>query len=105
MKKNKIDYPKMDPVVKAKWLEALRSRKYKQGTGTLKRLVNGSEQYCCLGVLCEVAEIKSYHTGTIDDANKVKIGLSGSAQNELIDRNDFREQKFYQIARWIERNL
>jgi len=36
------------------WLEALRSGEYKQGTGVLCNLQN---QYCCLGVLCEVAGV------------------------------------------------
>ena len=36
------------------WLEALRSGKYKQGRDKLCNLQN---QYCCLGVLCEVAGI------------------------------------------------
>ena len=36
-----------------KWVEALRSGKYKQGTG----LLFDGEKYCCLGVLCEVAKI------------------------------------------------
>lgn len=40
----------MRPEVKAKWLEALRSGKYKQTTGNLKDDVG----YCCLGVLCDV---------------------------------------------------
>lgn len=41
----------MDQHVKALWLDALRSGKYKQGQGRL-RLDN---EYCCLGVLCELA--------------------------------------------------
>ena len=34
-----------------KWVEALRSNKYKQGTGGLCNLAN---QHCCLGVACRV---------------------------------------------------
>ena len=37
-----------------KWIEALRSGKYKQGKGFLKK----GDCHCCLGVLCEVAGIK-----------------------------------------------
>jgi hypothetical protein len=40
----------MNAQVKAKWLEALRSGEYKQGT---RRLYIG-ERYCCLGVLCDL---------------------------------------------------
>lgn len=38
-----------------KWVKALRSGKYKQGTGTLKQYNRkGQVKYCCLGVLCEL---------------------------------------------------
>jgi len=40
----------MNPEVKAKWLEALRSGEYNQ----TKRTLRDSHGYCCLGVLCEV---------------------------------------------------
>jgi hypothetical protein len=36
--------------VKKKWVAALRSGKYKQGCGALRR----NDEYCCLGVLCDV---------------------------------------------------
>lgn len=45
----------MDAGIKADWLTALRSGEYKQGKGYLKNEVIGSPQYCCLGVLCELA--------------------------------------------------
>lgn len=41
----------MNPEVKAKWLEALRSGEYKQARHTL-RSCNGG--FCCLGVLSDV---------------------------------------------------
>ena len=38
-----------------KWIKALRSGKFKQGTGTLKQYDSkGQAQHCCLGVLCEL---------------------------------------------------
>lgn len=40
----------MNAEVKAKWLAALRSGEYKQGTGGLVQ--NGC--FCCLGVLCDL---------------------------------------------------
>lgn len=40
----------MNPQVKEKWVNALRSGEYEQGTEKL-RSVNG---YCCLGVLCDL---------------------------------------------------
>lgn len=48
----------MNPEIKAQWLAALRSGEYKQGRHTLR--VGTSEaqpdQYCCLGVLCDLAQ-------------------------------------------------
>ena len=41
---------KMNPEVKQKWIGALRSGKYEQGSEKL-RSPNG---YCCLGVLCDL---------------------------------------------------
>jgi len=41
---------KMNPEVKQKWIDALRSDKYEQGSRKL-RSVTG---YCCLGVLCDL---------------------------------------------------
>jgi len=41
--------------VMVKWVKALRSGKFKQGTGTLKQFNSkGAAQHCCLGVLCEL---------------------------------------------------
>lgn len=42
----------MDQEIKDRWLEALRSGEYEQGTGYLS--VDG--KFCCLGVLCDLAE-------------------------------------------------
>lgn len=38
--------------VKEKWLAALRSEEYEQCTGRLR--IRDTNQYCCLGVLCDV---------------------------------------------------
>lgn len=46
---------KLNHKFKRKWLKALRSGIYKQGTGVLK--VKGKQEYCCLGVACDVAGI------------------------------------------------
>lgn len=46
----------MDPVIKAKWVSALRSGEYQQTQGKLKR-VKADEYpvgFCCLGVLCDL---------------------------------------------------
>lgn len=40
----------MNPEIKAKWVAALRSGEYKQGTNRLKM----ADRFCCLGVLCDL---------------------------------------------------
>lgn len=49
---------KLKPKIKKMWLRALRSGSYKQGVGALYRQVgpenNEKEQFCCLGVLCNL---------------------------------------------------
>lgn len=42
---------KLKPEVKEKWVAALRSGEYKQGQGKLRP---STEEYCCLGVLCDI---------------------------------------------------
>ena len=41
----------MNPEVKTKWVEALRSDKYEQGFGVLR---TKTDKFCCLGVLCDL---------------------------------------------------
>lgn len=45
----------MNPDVKSKWVTALRSGEYVQGTGFLCPLSQPGKTHCCLGVLAEVA--------------------------------------------------
>ncbi len=41
----------MNKEIKAKWVAALRSGEYTQGTGQLR---NTDNNFCCLGVLCNI---------------------------------------------------
>lgn len=47
----------MNPEIKTLWVEALRSGKYKQGDGKLRKIGTdtGEDLHCCLGVLCDLA--------------------------------------------------
>lgn len=48
-------YEKIDPEFKRKWVEALRSGRYKQGYTTLRRKADDGEDYFCgLGVACDI---------------------------------------------------
>lgn len=44
----------MYETVANKWLAALRSGEYKQGRGTLHVCKDNQDEYCCLGVLCDL---------------------------------------------------
>jgi len=47
---------KLNPSVKKKWLDALRSGKYTQCRAVLKKTSDSdpSPSFCCLGVLCDI---------------------------------------------------
>jgi hypothetical protein len=43
----------MNADIKQRWLDALRSGKYRQGSRVLR---SESNKYCCLGILCELVD-------------------------------------------------
>jgi hypothetical protein len=68
-----------------KWVQALRSGKYRQGSGTLRRWVDGTETaYCCLGVACDVLDpngwtdlsTHKFGAGYLDEEGVERLGLS-----------------------------
>lgn len=95
----------LDKKLKAKWLRALRSGKFKQGRASLKMNDGQTTRYCCLGVLCEVGKIRSqsdcYIRGGIDFGYDV---LPAGVQKKLGSMNDD-GKRFPTIANWIEKNL
>jgi hypothetical protein len=78
---------KLDPKVKKKWLEALRSGDYKQAQGvlgTVSKKTNEPIAYCCLGVLCDIfrrtkanVEKLKWEPQTVYDFAKNKDILTG----------------------------
>lgn len=94
-----MSYKKMDPEMKKRWVEALRSGKYKQGKGCLHDEVH--DTYCCLGVLNEIEDL-----GMPGDAGALEDGpVNSFDQNVLIRMNDVIGYSFEHIAAWIEANL
>lgn len=52
-----------------KWVNALRSGKYKKTTGRLKGIITSKPTYCCLGVACEISKLDTWdYDGYYDDA-------------------------------------
>jgi hypothetical protein len=112
----------MDAKLKAKWVKALRSGKFKQGDEYLK----GGNRYCCLGVLATIQGAKWRGHVPFVDGKSVSVeyngaegyflspsfcGLRHSTQDNLANMNDGRgkyvgqPQTFEQIADYIERRL
>lgn len=97
--------------VKTKWLEALRSGKYKQGRG---KLCSADREYCCLGVLIDVMGLwddKDYpgdlraggHSGILCYKHETELDLRDT--DILMGMNDRDGKTFLEIADWIEENL
>lgn len=113
-----------------RWVDALRSRKYKQGIGALR--VTGPtkrsvDRYCCLGVLCDLHDPKRWNNDNDDDGfypdaaysyaisdsiwgcqNDLpvdvmrEINLSSLEESVLIAMNDD-GKKFHEIADYLEK--
>ena len=106
----------MDQELKAKWVTALRSGEYKQTKYKLHR--KGSNNFCCLGVLCKVFGLELTEDG--EDVVSGPVGASYEACiyplfssdkvvadeqiTPLIRLNDEGEP-FSAIADYIEKNL
>ncbi len=83
--------------IKDKWVAALRSGEYRQGTFQLK---SQKGYYCCLGVLNHVINYgQPEHHGQLNGL------LDRSTQNRLIFLNDQTVKSFDEIASYIECNI
>lgn len=109
---------KMPAETKAKWLEALRSGEYKQGTQALK---TEDGNYCCLGVLEMVCEgqvertlgtsghpdgrIAVMPTSAFYTRNNINASLETFSPGVLSEMNDVGKLSFADIADYIEQNV
>lgn len=97
----------MNKVLKAKWVKALRSGKYKQIDGWLKKyLEDGSTGFCCLGVLQDICPtpIPKFDYGFIKEEllDEEDCGIPKKLQVRLAHYNDA-GRSFEWIASNIER--
>lgn len=97
---------KMDPELKAKWLEALRDEENKQIRGAFA----SDSGYCCLGLLHRIETNSNWRSKDFSkfdgyfssERNGTKqCGLS-EEEDILIDMNDKQEKTFLEIADWVE---
>lgn len=104
---------KMNPEAKVKWLKALRSGEYEQTT----EILQNKHGFCCLGVLCKVAEKDGLHVehnednalsgDTLTDQMEVNLWaqIPTPERAMLMKLNDENGHSFEEIADYIERNL
>jgi hypothetical protein len=94
---------KMDAQLKAKWVKALRSGKYKQARGRLKNPRTGG--FCCIGVGMLLIDKKYDLVDGITSNAARRLGLTDDEQSKLVDMNDYDKKTFETIARYIDENL
>lgn len=89
----------MNQDLKPKVVEALLSGKYMQTSGTLKRetTISGVPEYCCLGVIREIADPNDtdscdYEGGVLSKKQLRRFELSSEEEDGLIEMNDLCRQ-------------
>lgn len=100
----------MSKILKKKWLNALRSGKFKQGRAILR---NKNGEYCCLGVLCAIRgdwrPIEDGEGVPRTDYNNDEplsyCGLRPVDIKTLVNLNDSKQYSFKMIAAWISKNI
>lgn len=97
----------MDAKLKADWVKALRSGRFKQTKLALRK----KGGFCCLGVLARVAHIPIARSGTTvsesvgGDYRPIAALLGGQTMNHLMHLNDGADRTFPEIADYIESHL
>lgn len=100
----------MNKRLKARWIKALRSGKYKQHTQALCAPKEEEKAYCCMGVLLSVngvADGSMRRMKGFEDSEPLPChyGISEEKQRTLAALNDTKRWSFKQIASYIERYL
>ena len=97
-----------------KWVDTLVSRKYKKGCGSLKEEEYNAEiddfvtvdKYCVMGVGACLMPNNKYVLLNNDLYSVGKYyGLDEDEVNSLVEMNDTKGYKFYQMARWLRRKF
>lgn len=104
-----------------KWIAALRSGEFKQGTAVL---CDKDHRYCCLGVAAVVLGAEfvqnegygdcfvipdsdgdtgtDWRSGELPSTMRDELGITAKEQRELIELNDSYRESFTFIANWLE---
>jgi hypothetical protein len=63
-----------------RWVEALRSGRYRQGHSVLR---GGDDTYCCLGVACDIIDPEGWEGGDVHEGEPCGCGDPGCWTNRL----------------------
>ncbi len=115
----------MNSEIKTKWVSALRSGDYKQGTGFLRK----NSCYCAAGILCDLYSIDTGIQWELDIGESGRHSIDGVwnfpskdvltwagiivdnnspdfiAYRRVISENDHHGKSFSEIADYIEENI
>lgn len=102
----------MNKELKAKWVAALHSGDYEQAKGALRTETG----FCCLGILCEVAQFPEWdgmRCGGLNESipkyicDRINLpygSFKTPCDDNLMEMND-EGKSFTEIANYIERNF
>jgi hypothetical protein len=94
----------MTPQLKARWIKALRSGRYKQTKCFAGEMLNNKEYNCCLGVLARISHCKWPRIGNTDQIPLPEKILANHIQMKLSGFNDA-GWSFKEIANFIETTI
>lgn len=94
------------------WIDTLRSGRYRQARGRLKRTEYPDGAFCCLGVLCDIYDNGKWSGGVYagqQNSPPVDIrdnaGLTAADVDDLINLNDNQKLPFTEIADYVEQRI
>jgi len=102
----------MNAQVQERWVEALKSEKYKQGKLHLR---DSDDNFCCLGVLCDIFNPNHWKKGkrhylfleeNYFPSYEIQVwsGLNKTVMKTLADMNDA-GHSFLDIAHYIKKHI
>ena len=93
----------MNRTIKARWVAALKSGDFTQGTHTLAY----QKTFCCLGVLCHIQDPLNTRgwRGEAVPPRALTAGLTVDELDLLVEANDDQGWKFWEIAEFVDATL
>ena len=115
----------MNAEVKKKWVDALRSGKYRQGRMRLRVVDPNGDKFCCLGVRCDMVDPSGWRDEPKEDfvdgeatlirfhgmemaapSRSLIAKIGGLTRDWLVyaSKNDIEDKTFEEIADFVEAN-